>query len=443
MSDRNIKQEIAGDHYYRSSPTIPNTSSRAQTISSTTATPAPSDSQNATQGAPHRSSSTIPVTGSGVQTVNSTARTPALVDTQTATQAISEDSDATMSGVDNVLNGAMHFLGADSCRLIQAIKKLEELNISTTLKSLPKFVVVGDQSAGKSSIVEALCDISLPRSQGTCTRCPFLITTSSQSPTQGTDWACSISIREPFFLGNNGRFAPRGEIIVTHFATVTDKDELEPMLRKAQLAVLNPRNNPQTYVTMDLNSTPMSRQVGFSPNIVSLEIQSPHLPELSFYDLPGSINVIEDGEDPSLVKLIKSLVTFYLKDDMCLVLLACGADQDVETSTTFKFIKDCNATQRCAVVLTKADLLPSGKGPYIQQILEGKKFALGKDWYITKQLSQAQIDEGVSHAAARDLEANFFRHGPWADLNNLQQRCGIPKLQEAVSRSLTDHICGQ
>lgn len=77
-----------------------------------------------------------------------------------------------MSGLDHsspLLQDAMHHLGVDSRRLIQGIKKLGELNISTTLQ-LPKFVVVGDQSAGKSSIVEALCDISLPRSQGTCTR---------------------------------------------------------------------------------------------------------------------------------------------------------------------------------------------------------------------------------------------------------------------------------
>jgi hypothetical protein len=128
MADLCIKQESLAD---RSSPTIPNTSSRAQTISSTVGTP---------------------------------AATPAHA---------AEDSDATMSGLGEVdlplLRDAMEYLGADSRRLIQAIKKLEELNINTTLQ-LPKFVVVGDQSAGKSSIVEALCDISLPRSSGTCTR---------------------------------------------------------------------------------------------------------------------------------------------------------------------------------------------------------------------------------------------------------------------------------
>ena len=114
-----------------------------------------------------RSSPTIPYTSSRAQTVSSAPRSPTQLPSQ-----VTEDSDTTMSGHDHsspLLQDAMHYLAADSRRLIQGIKKLEELNISTTLQ-LPKFVVVGDQSAGKSSIVEALCDISLPRSMGTCTR---------------------------------------------------------------------------------------------------------------------------------------------------------------------------------------------------------------------------------------------------------------------------------
>jgi hypothetical protein len=128
MADLRIKQELMVD---RSSPTIPDTSSRAQTIS---------------------------------LTAESTTHTP--------TQA-NDDSDATMSGLGEAdpprIHDAMEYLGAESRGLIQTVKDLEKLDINTTLQ-LPKFVVVGDQSAGKSSIVEALCDISLPRSQGTCTR---------------------------------------------------------------------------------------------------------------------------------------------------------------------------------------------------------------------------------------------------------------------------------
>jgi hypothetical protein len=38
---------------------------------------------------------------------------------------------------------------------------------------IPRIVVVGDQSAGKSSIIQRICGVDLPRSEGTCTRCPM------------------------------------------------------------------------------------------------------------------------------------------------------------------------------------------------------------------------------------------------------------------------------
>lgn len=210
------------------------------------------------------------------------------------------------------------------------------------------------------------------------------------------------------------------------------------------MAVLNPSYDPQTFVNLnDASLATTQRQVPFSPNVVSLEIQGPNLPELYFYDLPGSINVTEDEEDQGLVMWIEQLVTKYIEDEKCLILLACGADQDVETSTTFRYIKGCGATRRCAGVLTKADLLPPGKLPYVTQILSGRKFTLGKGWFITKQLSQAQIDQGISHAMARELEANVFVEAPWAGLTNLQPHFGIGKLQEALSLWMTEHFRGE
>ena len=49
---------------------------------------------------------------------------------------------------------------------------------------------MGDQSHGKSSVIEAICDISLPRNAGTCTRCPFEIVTTSVDG----GWVCKVSL---------------------------------------------------------------------------------------------------------------------------------------------------------------------------------------------------------------------------------------------------------
>jgi GTPase SAR1 family protein len=40
---------------------------------------------------------------------------------------------------------------------------------------LPTIVVVGDQSSGKSSVLESLAGISLPQGQGICTRLPLIM----------------------------------------------------------------------------------------------------------------------------------------------------------------------------------------------------------------------------------------------------------------------------
>ena len=84
-------------------------------------------------------------------------------------------------------------LGQQSRELIQTIQKLEALDMEATITSLPQFVVVGDQSAGKSSIIESICGITVPRDQGTCTRCPFKITTSA---TEHRDqlWQCQVTL---------------------------------------------------------------------------------------------------------------------------------------------------------------------------------------------------------------------------------------------------------
>jgi len=99
------------------------------------------------------------------------------------------------------------------------------------------------------------------------------------------------------------------------------------MLRRAQLAVLNPGSEAVQFVDIDLDGARATRQVAFSPNIVCLEIQGPDLPELSFVDLPGTITNTGEEDDPrdkDLVQRIEKLVTAYLDDKKSLVLLACG-----------------------------------------------------------------------------------------------------------------------
>ncbi|GAB4835423.1 Dynamin- protein 4C [Ancistrocladus abbreviatus] len=57
--------------------------------------------------------------------------------------------------------------------LLDAVDRLRNLKVMKEGIKLPTIVVVGDQSAGKSSVLESLAGISLPRGQGFCTRVPL------------------------------------------------------------------------------------------------------------------------------------------------------------------------------------------------------------------------------------------------------------------------------
>lgn len=54
--------------------------------------------------------------------------------------------------------------------LMEAMRRLSQLGVESSQIPVPKIVVTGDQSAGKSSFIEAISQISVPRDLGTCTR---------------------------------------------------------------------------------------------------------------------------------------------------------------------------------------------------------------------------------------------------------------------------------
>src|SRR6266566_6942105 len=64
------------------------------------------------------------------------------------------------------------FLDADTekeAKVLSTIDKLRALGIDSNY-DLPQIIVCGDQSAGKSSVLEAITEIPFPRKAETCTR---------------------------------------------------------------------------------------------------------------------------------------------------------------------------------------------------------------------------------------------------------------------------------
>lgn len=355
-----------------------------------------------------------------------------------------------ISGLPGAVTEPITLIAQDMKNLVKKIQELRHLGIEDSNIALPKICVVGDQSTGKSSLIEGISDIKLPRSAGTCTRCPMEINMAESEPDQ--PWTCRIFLSRKFMYDSSKKISRRKSQSLgpwidiepgdDHFVTLTEKSEVQNAIKWAQLAILNPTRPSSDYIPGKNEGTdPVYQHVKFSPNIVRLDISAPDFPNLSFYDLPGVISLTEFDEENYLVYLVENLVKEYISHENCIVLLTQTMTDDATNSRAARIIRDVKgAKARTLGVLTKPDRIQTGES-YAQwkEILNGDKFSLGQGYYVVKN----NPDPLVEHSQAREEEANFFASTPWStELSDYQDLFGTRRLQEALSYLLLEQIQG-
>jgi GTPase SAR1 family protein len=163
-------------------------------------------------------------------------------------------------------------------RLNKIVKELRNCGIEEVIQ-LPKIVAIGSQSAGKSSLIEAISRIKVPRASLTCTRCPMEVILSSENP--GT-WRCKVSLRFDQDVTHQ-------RMGVFPFKETETPDDVTEILRRAQLAILNPsRSIPSIAELSNAECREHPSELKFSRNMVVVEITGADV-DVTFIDLPGII----------------------------------------------------------------------------------------------------------------------------------------------------------
>ncbi|KIJ21042.1 hypothetical protein PAXINDRAFT_160431 [Paxillus involutus ATCC 200175] len=198
--------------------------------------------------------------------------------------------------------------------LIKLVNRLQDTfsNLGGEL-DMPQLVVVGSQSAGKSSVLETIVGRDfLPRGQGIVTRRPLvlqLIHTAvpdpSSSPPAYTEWAQ--------FLHVDKRFTDFGEV----------RREIEQ----------------ETFRVAGQNK-------GISKLPISLRIYSPNVLDLTLVDLPG-LTKIPVGDQPSdIERQIRNLVTEYISKPNSVILAVSPANVDLANSDSLKLARSVDPQGR-------------------------------------------------------------------------------------------------
>lgn len=263
-------------------------------------------------------------------------------------------------------------------KLIEVRNILKTIDHNSEELVLPSIVVIGSQSSGKSSVLEAIVGHEfLPKGNNMVTRRPIELTLVHVAP----DQAPADGVVE------------YGEFPGSGMGKITDFTRIQKLLYDMNMAV------------------PQEECVSDQP--IELHIYSPHVPDLSMIDLPGYVQLSSMDQPDELREKISALCDRYIKAPN-IVLAVCAADVDLANSPALRASRRVDPHgERTIGVVTKMDLVPPEVGA---AILNNNKYplSLGYVGVVCKappQASQSMFSLGRSTSLAQltqEYEQRYF-----------------------------------
>ncbi|KAK9077549.1 hypothetical protein SSX86_005886 [Deinandra increscens subsp. villosa] len=204
--------------------------------------------------------------------------------------------------------------------ILDAVDKLRRLNVTQQGIPLPTIVVVGDQSSGKSSVLESLAGISLPRGQGICTRVPLVMR-------------------------------------LQHRSDPLPKFVLEYQNKSVKIMEENQISEAIDMATVEI----AGNSKGISNVPLTLVVKKNGVPDLTMIDLPGITRVPVQDQPENIYEQISEIIMEHIKPEESIILNVLSATVDFPTCESIRMSRRVDITgQRTLAVVTKSDRNPDG-----------------------------------------------------------------------------------
>ncbi|KAK3700512.1 hypothetical protein LTR37_015913 [Vermiconidia calcicola] len=309
-----------------------------------------------------------------------------------------------------------------SARRMSLISELRSRGVGDHI-NLPQLVVSGDQSTGKSSVLEGITGLPFPRQDGLCTRFPTEIILEH---TAGLDPNLVIvasiipdSLRDEQTKSELQKYRRALESFEELSSVIT---EVGALLGLAGYA--------------DIQSGP-----AFGKDILRVRVQGDTGLNLSVVDLPGIIQVPNEEQDDSDVDTVHGLVDSYAANPRTIILAVVQAGNDIANQPIIKKSKKFDvAGERTIGVITKPDLINEGTQARIAALARNEdttKLKLG--FFLLKNPSPSEMGAGVRLAERERRELTYFSSPLWKDHGLDQTRTGVAALRTFLQDVLDRH----
>ena len=273
--------------------------------------------------------------------------------------------------------------------LLDLADKLAPILKGTKIK-IPRIASCGMQSHGKSSTLESITHISLPKGDGTVTICPI-----------------KISLRKATSEEEYARI----------------KYEVEPEDKYIKISLDEISGKIIEYQNkVKQNKNVQDGEINLFDEVIQVEVNRIDAPNLTLYDLPGlSFN-------NSLKEQSEIINEKCLKEDETTVLLILSGADEINNSYATEFMKRIpNYKKKFNPIITKADYL-KGKdiGVYLDQIN-----ALGLSNQPSLIINKSGLNKNISYEEMEKIEKE--------EINEISNIDNYPNIYKGI-RELVAHL---